>query len=106
MDDKNTVTWDDVPYDIKELVEFGVYTIEEAIEYCEHGRTVSYDYNKSIYKEEDFLLAHKGQKSCYYCRFVDHEWTADLCECYCVKHYCHTDEDNVCNEWKWNGCMQ
>lgn len=70
----NIITWDDVPEDIKELVEIGIYTKEEAIEelskpttYCE--KTSHYD--KPFYatksnmtkKEAKFLFVHQGNMS-------------------------------------------
>lgn len=37
MIDKNIITWDDIPYDIKELVKFGVYTKEEVVaKFCRY----------------------------------------------------------------------
>lgn len=36
--DDTLITWDDVPYDIKEMVEYGVYTKEEAIDICDCSR--------------------------------------------------------------------
>lgn len=36
--DDPEITWDDVPDNTKELVEFGIYTKEEAIEACNRSR--------------------------------------------------------------------
>lgn len=74
MKDKIIVTWDDIPYDIKELVEIGICTKEEAIKYCEQSKTKSHYYNEPCYrnepvyatesnmtkKEAEFLFVHQG----------------------------------------------
>ena len=74
MENKNIATWDDIPYDIRQLVEVGIFTKEEAIEImnrplCETTYDESESYpNKPVYatksnmtkKEAEFLFVHQG----------------------------------------------
>lgn len=36
--DDDEVTWDDIPYDVKEMVEYGLYTKEEVLKEYNNGR--------------------------------------------------------------------
>ena len=36
--DDDEITWDDIPYDVKEMVEYGIYTKEEVLKEYNNGR--------------------------------------------------------------------
>lgn len=76
MNNEYQVTWEDIPDDIKTLVEWGVYTKEEVLVKCAtkptsyHTEPTSY-YRESIYatksnmtkKQAEFLFEHQGNMS-------------------------------------------
>lgn len=76
MNNEYQVTWDDVPQDIKDLVEMGLYTKEEALVKCVTNTTPYYVEPTSYYKEPvyatksnitkrqaEFLFEHQGNMS-------------------------------------------
>ena len=57
MDNKLEITWDDLPEDIKELVEWGFYTKEEAIEkYKRHMNICKYCSDLDVFMETVYYI--------------------------------------------------
>ena len=72
MDNKLEITWDDLPEDIKELVEFGFFTKEEAFERYASCLKMCLNYEMIDFKKLYSLLT-KFKGNLFATEFVDDE---------------------------------
>lgn len=45
----------------------------------------------------------KKYRTCCNCKYYTQQWDYDDYESYCNKYHFHTEDDNNCDKWEFNG---